>query len=579
LRAATYARVSSDHQAEAGTIDSQIQALLDRAQEDGVTIDEELQFADEGYSGSTLVRPALERLRDLVSMGAIDRLYVHCPDRLSRKYAYQVLLVEELERCGVEVVFLDQDLGQTPERTLLVQVQGMIAEYERAAIRERCRRGKLHAARRGSINVLSKAPYGYRYVTKDEGGGQARYDVVLAEAQVVAQVFRWIGDDRLSLREGCRRLNRQGIPTPTGRRVWNPGTLKRMLDNPAYVGRAAFGRMRTGSLTPRLRPLRGSTGQPKRGGTLTPMPKDQWIFIAVPAIVSEELFEAVQEQLVENRKRCRQSRQGARHLLQGLLVCQQCQYAFCAKTSSRRGANREMHRDVHYCCTGTIKSHHGGQRVCHNKGIRAEELEEEVWNDVCTLLSDPPRLREEYERRLNPDSAATDAAMDRLRHTMQGIKRGMVRITDAYENGFLQRPEFEQRIRRARERMSQLEAHAQAEVDAETQRRELRLVIGRLEEFAKRVAEGLDRADWHTRRGIIRALVREIQIGDESIRIVYRVNPSPGPGQPAGLESRPSPTATQHCCGRRGVVGRAEAEAAGRRRFRAAQTARRAVQR
>src|SRR5882724_1508060 len=149
LRAASYARVSSDKQAEEGTIASQSAALRERMVQDNLLIEEELCFADDGYTGTTLVRPALERLRDMAASGAFDRLYVHSPDRLARKYAYQVLLLDELHRCGVEVVFLNHDIGRTPEDQLLLQVQGMIAEYERAKLLERCRRGKLHMARQG----------------------------------------------------------------------------------------------------------------------------------------------------------------------------------------------------------------------------------------------------------------------------------------------------------------------------------------------------------------------------------------------------------------------------------------------
>src|SRR5437588_3020312 len=154
IRAALYARVSSEQQAQAGTIESQVAAVLERAGQEGVTIEAEARFIDEGHSGATLVRPALERLRDSAAAGGIDRLYVLCPDRLARSYAYQMLLVDELQRCGVELSFINRDLGKTPEDHLLLQVQGMVAEYERAKILERCRRGKLHAARHGSVNVL-----------------------------------------------------------------------------------------------------------------------------------------------------------------------------------------------------------------------------------------------------------------------------------------------------------------------------------------------------------------------------------------------------------------------------------------
>src|SRR5437773_1704334 len=201
VRAALYARVSCEQQAQQSTIDSQLVALQDRIRADGLALDADLCFLDDGYSGSTLVRPGLERLRDVAWAGGFTRLYVHAPDRLARKYAWQVLLVEELQRSGIELVFLNRTIGVSPEEDLLLQVQGMIAEYERAKIMERSRRGKRHAARRGSVNVLCGAPYGYRYISKHAGGGQAQYQEVLEEARVVRQVFEWVGQDRLSLRE------------------------------------------------------------------------------------------------------------------------------------------------------------------------------------------------------------------------------------------------------------------------------------------------------------------------------------------------------------------------------------------
>ena len=121
---------------------------------------------DDGYTGAVLERPGLERVRDLAAEGRIDTVLVHAPDRLSRRYAYQVLIIEELARQGVGTVFLRAPSMETPEDHLLVQFQGMIAEYERAQILERSRRGKRHRARRGEIGVLGGAPYGYRYHKK-----------------------------------------------------------------------------------------------------------------------------------------------------------------------------------------------------------------------------------------------------------------------------------------------------------------------------------------------------------------------------------------------------------------------------
>src|SRR3972149_3149181 len=217
---AIYARVSSDQQAEAGTIASQIAALREQVEHDGCTLLDTMMFSDEGYSGATLVRPALDQLRDLVAMQSLDRLYVHSPDRLARKYAYQVLLVEEFQSFGVTVVFLNRPLGETAEDNLLLQIQGIMAEYERAKILERSRRGKRHAARTGNVSVLSAAPYGYRYITKQDGGGQARYEIDLEEARVVRQIFGWVGVQRLSIGEVSRRLNESPARTRTGKAIW-----------------------------------------------------------------------------------------------------------------------------------------------------------------------------------------------------------------------------------------------------------------------------------------------------------------------------------------------------------------------
>ena len=179
--AAIYARVSSERQKEDHTIESQTTALRAHAEKLELDVPPEWVFEDEGHSGATLLRPALEQLRDLAAQIHIDVVLCYSPDRLARKYAYQALLIEEFARVGTEVTFVNGPKGDTPEDHLLLQFQGMIAEYERAQIAERTRRGKIHRARSGSVSVLSCAPYGYRYVRKTDEE-DARYDVVMNQA-------------------------------------------------------------------------------------------------------------------------------------------------------------------------------------------------------------------------------------------------------------------------------------------------------------------------------------------------------------------------------------------------------------
>jgi site-specific DNA recombinase len=256
LQSAFYARVSSDQQAQEQTIDSQVTALRERIAAEGVKLGAEFEYMDDGVSGTTLTRPALERLRDAAYASSFQKLYVHSPDRLARKYAYQVLLIEELRRHGVEVVFLNRPIGVSPEEDLLLQMQGMFAEYERAKILERSRRGKRHAAQYGSVSVLSGAPFGYRYVSKHEGCGTAAYEVVPEQAAVVRQIFEWVGRDRLSIGAVCRELKKQGILSPGGKSAWDHSSVWSILKNPAFYGRAAFGKKRVGERRPQQQATR-----------------------------------------------------------------------------------------------------------------------------------------------------------------------------------------------------------------------------------------------------------------------------------------------------------------------------------
>jgi site-specific DNA recombinase len=533
IRAAIYARVSTDQQAEANTIASQIEALEERLGRDGLPLEKDLRFLDEGCSGSTLVRPALERLRDAAAEGAIDRLYVHSPDRLARSYAYQVLLVDELRRCGVELIFLNRPLGRSPEDDLLLQVQGVISEYERAKIMERSRRGKLHAAGRGSVSALAAAPYGYRYVTKLEGGGTARYDVVLEPARVVQQVFAWVGQERCSIGEACRRLRQQGIPSPGGKALWDRKTVWAMLRNPAYQGTARFGKTRSGPHRPQLRKQRGKSEHPRRSCSVS-RSDGPGIPIAVPALVSEDLFAAVAEQLEENRRRSRLTRRGASYLLQGLVVCQLCGYALYGKPISP-AQSRGRRRYTYYRCIGTDGYRFGGQKVCSNKQVRTDLLDEAVWQDACALLKDPERVDKEYRRRLEGGERKGDVrGAEALEQSLRKVRRGIARLIDAYGDDLLEKEEFEPRIRTARERLARLQAEAQERSDAEVQERELRLVIGQLGDFAGRVGSGLQEADWATRRAIVRALVSRVEVDGDAIRIVYRVGPCPFAEGPEG---------------------------------------------
>ena len=337
--AAIYARVSSSRQAKDETIGSQTAALREHAAASGLEVPAEWVFEDEGHSGATLIRPALERLRDLAAQAAIDVVLVYSPDRLARKFAYQALLIEEFNRAGVRVEFIKGPRGDSPEDQLLVQFQGMFAEYEKAQLAERYRRGKADRAKAGSVNVLGGAPFGYRYLRKTPECG-ARYEVIEHEAALVAEMFRRYADEGATIADLARWLTSQGVPTRTGKTRWDRSVIWGMLRNPAYAGRAVFGKTQVIHQRPGLNRVARLQGRSTpRAVKTVDRPREEWTEIPVPAIVDEETFERVQARIADNKRFSARNSTLPASLLQGMAACAACGYAYyrtSTRTTSRK---------------------------------------------------------------------------------------------------------------------------------------------------------------------------------------------------------------------------------------------------
>ena len=536
---ALYARVSSAKQAKDCTIDSQIQTLKEKIVSDGGQCIDDMVFSDAGVSGATLIRPELERLRDAVSVGAVDLVYIHSPDRLSRKYAHQALLMEEFASAGVTVQFLNHKIGSSPEEEMLLQMQGMFAEYERAKIIERHRRGKLHRARVGSVNVLSGAPYGYRYTRKQQDGKPAQYVIDLEQAKVVRQIFHWIGVERLSIGAVCRRLGEANIPTKTGKSSWDRSVVWGMLQNPAYMGRAAFGKTKAGALMPRIRPQKHSAETPRKPHSTHRVQRQDWIEIPVPPIVNEQLYEAVQAQLDENRKRARVGERGAKYLLQGLVVCGHCHYAYYGKPVSRPSAKGKK-RYAYYRCIGTDAYRFAGQKICDNTQVPTQRLDDLVWAEVINALENPARLKNEYERRLgvlekHEQDKHDTTALNRQRAQ---LKKGASRLIDSYASDVIDQQEFEPKIKLIKDRIAQIDEQIEQGNQSQSAQRELFLVINHLEEFAKTINVGLSTTDFITKRDTIRALVKRVEIYKDEVVVIFRIDPAPSHGTGKGTQAK-----------------------------------------
>ena len=516
---ALYARVSSDRQKEEQTIGSQIAALQEHAQNAGYDVPAEWIFQDEGYSGAILVRPALEQLRDLVAEGALDAVIVHSPDRLSRKYAYQVLLLEEFARRGTQVIFLRAPAGETPEEQLLVQFQGMIAEYERALIMERTRRGKIHRAHNGSVSVLGGAPYGYRYVRKTDTS-DAYYEILPAQAEVVREVFRLYTEGGESIAGLTRWLNEHQVTTSTGSCRWERSTVWAMLRNPAYKGTACFGKTERKPRERITRPLRQkgrSHSEPSNAHRDTP--RDSWIEIPVPALVDELSFVWAQERLADN-KRLSPRNTTAPSLLQGLLVCEECGYAYYR--TSTRTTKRQVR---YYRCLGSDGYRWPEGRKCQSRPLRQDYLDDLIWGQVVRLLEEPGLIRQEIDRRLDTGRRLSPARRrrDTVSKELTRVQNSSKKLLDAYQEDLLQLDDLRPRLRELRKRQKALEAEQRSLEAQHVDEEALLQITHGVDDFLKRLSTSAQTLDIDQRQQVLRLVVKEVVVGQESVRIRHSI--------------------------------------------------------
>jgi site-specific DNA recombinase len=527
--AAIYARVSSARQAKDQTIGSQLSALREHAGESRLDVPEDWVFADEGHSGATLVRPGLEALRDLAAQGCLDVVLVYSPDRLARKFAYQALLIEELARCGTRVEFVKGPHGDSPEDQLLVQFQGMFAEYEKAQIMERYRRGKAWRAKSGSVNVLGGAPFGYRYVRKTPESG-AFYEVVPHEAALVAEMFRRYADDGAAIADLGRWLTAQGVRTRTGKERWDRSVIWGMLRNPAYAGTAVFGKTqvihepaglnRTARLAGRTVPRQVRTQD---------RPREEWTGIPVPALVDEETFDRAQQRLADN-KRFASRNTKVPSLLQGLAACASCGYGYY-----RTSATTARRKIYYYRCLGSDDYRYQGGRVCQNKPVRADYVDKVVWDHVTALLADPALIRAEIGKRLERARTSDPVTRKRgqLEQALAKTTASIAAMITAFSEQLITIDELRARMPALRARETGLKNQIAA-LDAQAADRDAYLKLaGDLEGFLARLRASSATATTEDRQRVLRALVQDILIGPEKITIRHRIpvrEPSSGGG-------------------------------------------------
>lgn len=384
--AAYYGRNSTPGQKEDKTIESQVAEIETRVKDDRNIIGKNLRFEDEAWSGESLDRPALDALRDAVKAKSFEILYLYDLGRLSRNFLNQLILKKEIMDAGIQIISLHDINGETQEALLAQNVMGLFHDYERIKIAERFRRGKLYKAKH---HVLFGwvAPYGYKYIKGDSKNNiNGKFEIVKEEAEVIRQVFNWIGIEGLTIRRVIKRLfEKKMLPRKSKNGYWATSTLSKRLRDTTYTGTTYYNK--TVSVIPE-NPYKNEKYKRIKKSSRKIKPREEWLSINdVPPIIEPALFEAVKKQLILND--CFAMRnQKNKYLLSGLNYCA------CGKTRAGEGNSKNGH--IYYRCTDRVHRF-PLPRQCHLKGVNATILDATVWNELFKLLTSRKLIEDKLE--------------------------------------------------------------------------------------------------------------------------------------------------------------------------------------
>ena len=488
MKSAVYGRVSTDDQVKNYSIATQLEAMRMFAVEHNLDVVKE--FVDEGVSGTVLDRPALKQLREFVGEKKLDAVIVYDPDRLSRKLVHLMVLADEFERHGVQLYFITQSMGQTPEDKMLFGMKGLFAEYERVKLLERTMRGKLRKASQDGKQPGGRSLYGY-----DLPDG--RHMVNEVEAKVVQMIFGWLTREGMTLRAIQKRLNQMQIPKRGGGTFWQRSVLHRLVREEAYTGTWYYNKTVSRTTETNIK----STMEKVK-------PREQWVPVSIPSIISHETFLAAQLQLARNAEFCKRNVR-RQYLLSGLIRCGKCGYRYNART---------LRDTVYYGCNSKLS--HVRPAPCESNSVRGDKIEPAVWDSIKELLSQPKLIIEQIEAQ--NQTKGNEYLEDGLQVVGQTLNKKNLQIDkllEAYKVGA-----FDSQV--LKEQMDKIKAEQQRLIctkhDLEKQVQEAakqELNSDYIERFCQDIPSVLNTLSFEDRRFILHEVIDKIVINGDGVTI------------------------------------------------------------
>lgn len=531
MKAAYYARVSTEKQEDERTIDSQVADLVELIKVNGDTVID--NYIDDGYSGTLLARPELDRLRDDAQKGLFDIVYFHSPDRLARRYVWQEVVIEELKSKGIKVLFKNRPIAETPEDQLLLGMQGIVAEYERTKFVERTRRGRLHRAKSGHI-LGNIPPYGYTCTKKSESeSGYAYYVINEEEAKTVRLMFNLLADKQMTTYGIIVELNRLNIKARKGNR-WAKSSVAKILRNETYTGTTYYNKHY--GVPSQSNGDNGEVKYHRRKNTsLRLRPKDQWIpILDIPQIINPEVFTRGQRQLEANSRFSNRNTK-LQYLLKGLPRCSK---------DSRAYVGVPMHGRPFYRCSG--KSKLVSEIPCKSSSVSAGILEPIVWDSVVELVNDPKKILVQLRKRQQKQTAKAfniDAEIARIETALLGVKTQEDRLIKAYSAGALQLEQLKDQNQNLQEEREKLNTSKDKLLTLKFNKQLDRKGVKSVKIYLDNFKKALKSFDFEKKQRFLRTLLNEIIInerqllirGELPIKANFNLCPQPITQRPAGI--------------------------------------------
>jgi len=501
LSAGLYVRVSTGRQEREETIAAQIDQIRAGITEDGNILADENAFADDGWTGEILQRPGLDAMRAAAMEGRFQILYVYDRGRISRIYAHQEVVLEELENRGVTFKSLHDISANTPEEKAIQAMQGVFHQYERVKIAERFRMAKLFKARQGAL-INGQVPFGYTRFSRTEDG-PARAVVNKRDAETVRRIRTWYGVERLSICRIIERLYKLNVPPPKGRSdAWKKSTVMRLLQSDTYHTGVVYYN-KTEALAPK-KPKKPDEYKRVKRTSRRVRPRTEWLPIKIPRIVPNDgLFERIQALIKERSEYAPRNRKYG-YLLTGKVLC----------ACGNRRVGDGYRRNHYYRCAERVYTY-PVKGTCKLPGVNAPALDEAVWEGLASHLSDPKLLEAQACRWLDGKSARDDSdrvAKDKLANAVEKASEEERRYVKAYGAGAIEFADFLRLANEVKRRKSKLKAELGAISDDGSDR----LDQSSLGALCRQAVKMLPLLKGEDRSQVVRDLISKVVIGTDN---------------------------------------------------------------